>query len=629
MNRDRLRERLFGDRHGLLLFLGALALYGLYWRVDVFIVDSFALLNGLSSLAEGHLYVDAVRYGPVEGRKPGLYEAPGGVVARNYGQLAAALPVLFALKAVASVASVRLVLVGLWSLVLVAFCRELGGLLGRPRLVGAAPAVGGVAFLVNLTGATALPADAHPLVALQLVAVVAAAMIPVFLYRLVSGFHGARVGLLAGVFGLLVGPVGFWASLPKRHVITAALALATFALFAESRRSGRTRDRALAYVPVGLTAWVSAPEGLALFVPLVAVDALTAPRNDARTLATVGAAFGVAALPALLTNAVLTGSPFVPPRMLASFAGVIETQAQPTPTPAPADASGGTSAGTPTPPTPDASTGGAFSGVVATLLGLLDAAKRPFAVFLRLGGKGLDAVEPTRLYHVLVRGGTIPGVDYAQTAGETLELTLLEAAPVLAGLAYLPVAGARRFAATSPGASLAAVRAWFREPVRATDALAVSYVATFWVLYLPRLPLHSTITVRYLVPTVPLLVYGLARLGPVQGVARASGRELGAVAVAAAALLFGSIALGLGPLGLSPGPLMQLHALVNLVVAGLVAGWLLAHPRATALGAGVLGLALGAMAAFLLLAGLEYFGVGRTFALPLGGALEALLEVRG
>ncbi|WP_435194291.1 hypothetical protein [Natronomonas sp. EA1] len=643
------RDRVFGDRRGLALFLGALVLYGLYWRVDVFIVDTFALLNGLSSLAEGHLFLDRVRYGPVAGRKPGLYEAPGGVIARNYGQLLAALPVLVALKAIAAVASASALLVGLWSLVLAAFVRELGVLLDRPRLTRGAPVVGAVAFLVNLPGMTALPPAVLPLVALQLVTVLAAAMIPVLLYRLVSEFHGTRAGLLAGVFGLLVGPVGFWASIPKRHVITAALALATFLLFAASRRSGRTRDRALAYVPVGLTAWVSAPEGLALFVPLVAVDLLTARTNDPRSLATVAAVFGIAALPVLLTNAVLTGSPFVPPRMLASFSGLVETQAQAasagaaptqaatsgptqaTPTPEPTVASGESGGATPAPES-TGSTGGLLTELVAGMLGLFEAAQRPLSVFVRLGEDGLHALDPTRLYHVLVRGGTIPGVDYAQTGGETLELTLLEAAPVLAGLTYLPVAGARRLARARGRYTfrgLREFREWVREPARATDLLAVTYVATFWLLYLPRLPLHATITVRYLVPTVPLLVYGLVRLPPVRGVARDGWREVGVIAAATTALVLAVIAFGLGPLGLSVGTLMQVHALSNLVIAGVVAGWLFTRPGDTRLGAVALGGALGAMAAFLLLSGVEYFGVGRTFLLPVGQTLEALLEVRG
>lgn len=49
-------------------------------------------------------------------------------------------------------------------------------------------------------------------------------------------------------------------------------------------------------------------------------------------------------------------------------------------------------------------------------------------------------------------------------------------------------------------------------------AFAIVYAALLTLVYLPRLPLHATITVRYLLPLFPIALYGLLRLGSVRRV---------------------------------------------------------------------------------------------------------------
>jgi hypothetical protein len=246
-------------------------------------------------------------------------------------------------------------------------------------------------------------------------------------------------------------------------------------------------------------------------------------------------------------------------------------------------------------------------------------------VFVQLLAHGVDAIEPSRIYYVFVRSGHIPGVDYAQTGGETLELTLLESAPLLAVLGLLPLRLSRVDAQT-----LRALPTHLRsEPIRTTDLFALVYVSVFWVLYLPRLPLHSTITVRYLAPTVPILVYAVCRLRPVREVVTETAPLLAATAVASAVGLTAFFGLALA--GASPGTAMQAHAVVNLAVATAVLGWGVAADRVRLdprLGAVLLGTAIGVTAAFLLLSGVEYLGHGRQFALPLSRLFETLVPVR-
>jgi hypothetical protein len=83
--------------------------------------------------------------------------------------------------------------------------------------------------------------------------------------------------------------------------------------------------------------------------------------------------------------------------------------------------------------------------------------------------------------------------------------------------------------------------------------------------------------------------------------------------------------------GTGPGTAMQAHAVANLAVAGLLAAWLAVALRVDVdprIGAAVLALVLAVSVSFLLLSGVEYFGRGRQFALPVARSFEQLLPVR-
>ncbi len=229
--------------------------------------------------------------------------------------------------------------------------------------------------------------------------------------------------------------------------------------------------------------------------------------------------------------------------------------------------------------------------------------------------------ESERLYHTFVRSGRIPGVRYAINDFEAVELALLEAFPLAAALLWLPVTGLRR-------AREGVDRSAFGRPARQTDLLAAAFALVFVAVYMPRLPLVSMITLRYILPVTPLLVYGLARLAvvrrPVDAVPRWLAGAYAAVVVGGGIALVGTLAV-LDP---AVGEAVQFHGLVGLasgaVAALSVVTWRL-HGSDRLLAAG-LALPAGTTTLFLTLSSLAYFDYGR-HALGLVGVLAELLPV--
>ena len=626
----RLEHAIGSDPNRLALFFGAISLYALYWRVDVFILDTFAMVNTVAALNRLELAIQPIVFGTPGPYFRGTYVVDGQLFGRNYGLAVAAVPVLWAFRLLTVVAAPRLLLAGGWALTILATGVFAGRALERPRTgrrLGASVAL--TTFAGNVALARPLPEAVLPLVSLQVVTILSAALLVVLMYEVGRTVASSHVGVFAGVATAVIGPIGFWAPIPKRHTVSALLAFVALYGFYRARRAEsprrRLQYRLVPYIAGALTAWVFSLEGFILVVAVCLTDLLTARDNSPRTLAVVATAFGVALVPFLLTNFLISGNPLQPPMMLPSWGG----QALPTTGSTPA-AEQVAASGQPSTATGTAQPGEGLPGAFGqTITALAVETTRQFSVILSRGANfatdGLAAIEPSRLYHVFVRSGRIPGVDYAQTGGETLELTLLESAPLLAVLGLVPLR-ITRITRDDLRRLPARLRA---EPVRTTDLFALVYVSVFWVLYLPRLPLHSTITVRYLVPTVPILVYAVCRLQPVRRVVTETAPLLAATAVTSAVGLtaFFSIALA----GASPGTAMQAHAVVNLAVATAVLGWGVTADRVRLdprVGAVLLGAAVGVTAAFLLLSGVEYLGHGRQFALPVSRLFETLIPVR-
>ncbi|WP_254839787.1 hypothetical protein [Natronomonas marina] len=609
----RLFRAVFGDRTGAAVFLCALAFYMLYWRVDVFIVDTFVVADTLVALSRGTVVIDPVVFSPNDGAAPGMHLVDGRRYGRNYGHAALALPVYWLLRGATVLIAPRVLLAGGWSLVLLGAALSLGSVTDRRRVA----TVGGTAvalsaFLLNVAHASPLPRWQLPLVALQLTTMVAAALVGVVAYRLLRRCYAYRTAVFGGVAAVLLGPVGFWASIPKRHVPLALATMVTMYLYLRSRESvdpaAARRYRAAAYLPVGVSAWISAPDGLVLLIALGAVDVATARSNGPRDLLPVAAALAVSLVPFVVTNLAISGDPLMPPRLLPDVpAGT-------------SGAPGGSTGGSPS--AAPASDGSGVAAASVLPASLLAGGSRLFEAITA----GLAALEPTRLYHVFLRSGRIPGVEYARTGGETVDLALLETAPLFAVLLAVPVHLLR--SGRPRVADLVAAR---RDPVVATDLFAVAYVTLLTLVYLPRLPLHSTITVRYLVPATPVLVWAVARVPAVREALAASGDRLPTAtpALALAGVAIPTVAFAGTSAGV--GTVLQAVAVLNLAVAAGVAGWGLAATGSRAprpLGPTVLAAALAAMAAFVLLSGLEYFGDGRAFALPIARLLEAVIPIR-
>lgn len=603
--RSRTRRVLFGDRVGAALFFGTLAFVGLYWRMDIFITDTAPIANAVANLADGSFSVLEVPYGsPTD---PGMHVVDGFLYARNYGQVVLATPFVWLLDGVGAVGSVTLFMTSAWSLSVLAVAKQVARLRNRRELTVVGAVVALALFGANALTATTMPSLAHPLLALQLLSILATGVLVVLLYRILEDLYDRRVGVAGGATVLLVAPIGFWAFIPKRHLVLAAAAAGVvYALLKAHRDGPERRYRAVAYAIVGVSTWVSAPDALAMFAALVPVDLATGSR-DRRSIATIAGAFAVSLLPFLVTNALISGNPVLPPRMLTTYDGT-----QPV-----VDAVEGV-AGSPEGETGAGGSGSdAGSGGVGVLSTVIETSLQAVGIFVGLLARGVESLDPERLFHVVVRSGRIPGVDYSQDGGETIELTILESAPVLAALVVAPFVGRldrdRWRASTTPA-----------------DAFAVLSVATFGFMYLPRLPLHSTITVRYLIPLVPMGVYGVYRLRPVREALSAP--RLSMLAGGTVVLAGGAFAMvAFAGMGDGIGVPMQAHAVANLAVAGVVAAWALLAVRRDLdprIGPVVLGVAVGASTLLVLMSGLEYFGGGRIFVLPIAEVIESLIPVR-
>jgi uncharacterized membrane protein YgcG len=599
----RARDWLYGDRVGLALFLGVVCFGALSWRAGLFITDNETLARTLEALSEGRFWVERAEGEYLQ--SPGADVRDGRVYGRNYGQLVVSLPALVVLRAVEFVANLRVALVAGWHLTALALLSVVGAILDRrrPIVVGGSLAVL-LSFVLNLSLATRLPEPDTALLALQVTTLIATGLIAVLLYRALALDTSQRLAAAAGAASVVVLPVGFWATIPKRHVFSVLACVAVLFLFARSRRAERRPlpgvgrvpvFRASAYAVVGFLTWVHAAEGLFVFLALAAVDLPTA-ENDRRGLAFVGAVFALSMLPVLVTNLLVAGSPVEPPR---TVGGGSVTGA--------AGSGDGGSAG-----------GGGSSGpldavgdlvVVGGLVWLLSQVVALVVDSLAVFG------EPDRLYHTFVRG---EGADLTGSTDNRGDLTFV--ATNLSVLEVAPVLGATVVVA---GAWLARLLRQPRDTLARVDpavGLAGTLAVAYLLIYLSRLPLFAQITQRYLLPIYPLALYALVRSTLARRLVNRAPRAL-AWSYAAGLLVGGQVVLAFVLVQEQTiAEAAQFNARLALLVAGIVVGATgvsaLADRFETA-AAVTVGLAAAAGTVFLLLSGLYYFA----------GTGEALLPV--
>ncbi|MGB9952261.1 hypothetical protein ACOZ4F_07655 [Haloarcula marismortui] len=631
----------FGDRYGYVLWLGLLVTFGLYWRVGIFITDTYTTANALVAVSNGQLHITETPYTLTLGAQPGLHESGGRLYGRNYGQILLAVPLVWILQALSAFITPRLLLLGLWSGTALAFVSHVSVLgqrhtnTARRTVLWVGSSVVAVLFLTGALTATALPDTALPIAAFQISTMLAAATTSVVLYRLVGIWHDRSVALGAGAAIGIATSVGFWASLPKRHVMVGLLLLTSVYLFARSRLAYADAMfqrglgfRAGAYATAGLVTWTHAFEGFFLVVTLAIIDLVTAKRNSLVHLAGIGLALFLGSLPMLVTNLLISGNPVKPPRLLSAVGGanVEFTPGGDTGTGGKSAAGGTEGAGA---DGGAGGTGGTGSGgstvtggesgtpILTPVFDLFERVLGPAAPAIAFVSDavsdGLDVLTtPKRMSQIFLRSGSVPRINYSFNSYEAIELTMLEAVPLFGAVAALPVVLVR---SASQRMRQWSVRPSQYSPRTQTDLLVTALAAVFTLIYLSRLPVYAQLTVRYLLPTVPLVMYGVVRIPAVHETVSDAKEWL---AGGYAASTIGGLIFGLGVvagLDLALGESVQFHALLNLggaaVCGGTVLGRTLAPERVPSR-AVALGLALpaGLTTAYLLLSGLVYFQYG-------------------
>lgn len=603
------RDWAFGDRRGWTVFLAAAAFFGVTWRLGFFINDNVTIANTLVNVANGQLSLTRFPYQP-HTATPGLHVVDSRLYGRNYGAVVLALPALGALTAAAALASLRVALTAAWCLGVLALCHEVGVLVDEPRTFDRIGAVAAVAlFSVNLAFATTIDPVLTALTALQLATLLQAAFGAAVCYRLVAAVESPQTGVFAGLALALATPFGFWAVIPKRHALVAAGTLLGLYLFYQSHAadspSSRLRFRVAAYATGALLAWVQPLEALVYCIALAAVDLPTRPPTEPRTLAALAIGFLLALLPFLATNTLISRNPLTPPRLTPNFDGDPSAFVERTSTPTTAEPN--SAADTGRAPASNDSTG-AVSSATSTVSRSAATLYDRFAYFASFVHRGLHVlVDPDRLYHTFVRSGWIEGVA-ARDENRAVSLSVLESMPLAAALLALPLYARNRLPNSWRDPS----------PARATDGVVAVYLVVFTLAYLPRLPLHAMVNLRYLVPAFAVATYAVVR---VPNVARAlKHSRVVAWTYTAAVLVGGQLLVALVFLrGMWTVEAVQFHAILSLATAGLVLAWLLAEtvdrPRPR-LGALTLALAAAVTTLFLLLGAWLYLPSGSNFALP-------------
>lgn len=520
----------------------------LVWRTELLITDTYTVANTLVAVANGHLWIDTIHYGP-HARLPGMHIVDGQLYGRNYGQVFLTLPLLWLLTAATTLVGIDILLSIVWA-ICVGAC--LYGLLPKYDYRFAVSSTIGVSGLVAnvLLASPGTTADL-PVIALQFTTMLATASLIVVMFGLVRHCYTRQLAYTIAGLTLLASPVLFWGTLPKRHSFTALFVLATVYSFRRSRDASADRRallfRAGAYIPVGLLTWIHAPEGLILFCTLGLVDVLTARSNSPHDLLVVGSVFGLALVPFFLTNTVIAGNPLNPPRALLDYrVYYLEQTSQ--------------NATAPSSTTPD--------GPLLVRLGEAMLA-RAVTFVTYLGASLLQSVEPTRLGRAfllrdqptIMRSGQVVVTD------QQINASVLASMPLLGGLLAVPARLWRQRRALPSVSSL-----------RATDWLCGGYLVLLCLIYLPRLPIHTSYTVRYLHPLFPLGLYLLCRIDAVRSTLTQDRRLLSGVYVATTTAAFLIIGMVLTVVAVEPVTLVRFLSRAAFGAGVITAYWFVFEP---------------------------------------------------
>jgi len=642
---------LFGDRLGLLVFLVILAFVGTYWRMGIVINDNETLANGVHAVMNGHLTITDPIYGGPKGAAPGTKYHEGTRYAREYGLVVPSAILALVLDSLRTIFALRVLLVGGWCLVVFGAILEISRFLDRSRT---ARLVGGIVVLLVLAGNIALAPpitdDQIPLLGLQLWTILVSGLIATVAYRLFALEFSRGAAAAVGASVVLATPVGFWASIPKRHVVVTFAVLVVAYAFARRPSMSGFRGRLLRALPYATAAgllWVHPGDGGILVAAVVFVDVAFGSIYDRSQVALTGGIVALSILPFFLTNYVISGNPIRAPQYLPAYTG------QPISVPEQAPANGidvgvgaewtgtgvGGSAGTtskrPSSPSLLSMLRGVIQAVSVLVLVSVDGFEHWFDRAIRVARMSLDVfvMRPESVFQTFVRSGFLER-PARRGADDTINLSYLESFPVF-GAAL--VGGVHAVVAErSMTRALQDRRIAFRDADGDTRSLAfaVTYVGLMVLFYQSRLPLHTTVTVRFLVPTMPLALLIALRLPGLRDVLEMNLRTV-LLAYLSTVLVGGELLAGFFVASsLSLGEAMQLHALLALAVSIPLAIWALSsafgfepitRERWYQAGAILLGTAAGVTTVFVLLTGWLHFPYGE-YAIPLFDALSELLR---
>lgn len=596
---------LFGDDLGLLVFLAPLVVLLSIARVDVFVNDTYAVVNGLYSASNGHIVLTDVIFGPASGDTPGVSVSGSKVVARNYGQIAASLPVYLLLRGLALVFRLPALLVCLWALLVFGVLLRLVRYTerGRPRTAGVVTVL---VFVPNILFLDPIRPEFLLYVALQITSLLAASGVGLLLYRILSDDLGSVPAAMVGVAGTLATPVGIFATIPKRHSFSAfAVLLAMYWLY-RSRVASAPRDRWYkcgAYATVGGLAWINTPEGFILLLAIGTADLLGDGVPSPKDAAFTATALGISLVPFFITNYLVTGNPLRPLRTLEDYSGDTFSDGG-YPSVGGDGGSGAESSG-------DGRSGAGSGGDGGSGIG--GGGDGGFGTGGGESGSVLDSVI-LRLRRLFYSGVTLVygvGTAAARLAGRVLSLVasitglvayrLEWASDVVVNTSRIQEVLFRRgFTGRSPirspravnlsvleslpilGATVGSVRTvtqlrvgdlrqWRESAYFTADITAVVFCGILFVLALPQLPLHVSYTVRYVHPMFPIALLFVVRVPVVRSALTRRPRTVGVAylltvcvglpSYAGAVVLFADI----------PSEAVQLYALPAFLVGVVVA----------------------------------------------------------
>jgi hypothetical protein len=591
----------FGDRTGSILFLGTLSVCMLFWTGTVSLNDNYTLANAMVSLADGQLAVESTEYNALDEfprGTPGMRISDGKLYAGKYGHLFLALPFAWLFEGMAMVTELRVGFAALWSGVVLFTGIQLSRAFGNDRrilLASCGVALG--AFLANVYLAAPFKQWWIHQVALQVVTTLATAFTAVFAYRLLKDLHDRKTGLSAGVMILTATPLLLWARVPKRHALIAGLAIIAVYAFYRSLTDERrtTLFRSTAYAVGGISVFVFPLESVVLLGVLGVADLVFHRPRSMRAIAIPGVALFLSLVPFFVTNYLITGNPLVPPVLLPGYiGGEIESGRQASSVLIQEEGS--------------SDAGGPLALVILAFTRLLSFVLESLLIPVQ---------EPERIYRTFFRGG----YDVIADTGESraISLTFFEAMPFTALFAVLP------FAYLPTVRNADRIRKWIETPAGKVDLIVIGYTLGLVFVYLSRLPGHAQVTVRYLVPIMPFLVYLAFRVPEVRSVFHGAPWVFGWT-YAIGVLIGGQLLIAVfGLTDYSFAEMFQIHALLGLSAAVLVAVWI-AIARSgrfddPKVGAVVFGIAATTNTIFVVSACLVYFTGSQQLILSISGLL--------